>query len=159
MVSSQKEASVIIKELLEDNWDNTNTAINSDPEITTGWWTESRSENMVTVSGQSENAIDGDRTGYFGYQSGNGPAKLMNGLLQVDCWSDAEQFETSTTNAKDVVYDFSEEVKRIITNKTFTVDNLRFASWLGRVEQPALNESPVLERQSCDIRYGYYIFP
>lgn len=158
MVSQQEEASVIIRDILDNNWDKANTS-SIKPKIKTGWWNESRFDNMVTISGQTETQSDGGRTGYFGFQSGNGPVKDMDGSVQVDCWSESEQFQTNNKNAKDVVYEFSEEVKRIVTDNTITINNLRFISWNGRSELPSLDESPTLERQSCTIDYSYYIFP
>jgi hypothetical protein len=157
MTSYQTEATVIIRDLLDNNWDKSNTD-NIKPEITTGWWNETRFDNMVTVTAMDENVADGGQTGYFGMVSGSTGARLMVGTLQVDCWSDADQFSGST-NAKDVVYNFSEEVDRIITNNTLDTSELRFVSFIGRTSNPGLDESPVIERQSCDLRYSYYRLP
>jgi hypothetical protein len=158
MVSSVQEAPVVIRDLLDNNWDSTNTQ-SIKPTIVTGWWNETRDQNMVTISGTDETAIGGGRTGYFGTQSNAGPVKDIDGSAQIDCWSDADQFTTSSTSAKNLVWDFSEEVKRIITNNTIKISEFRYLSWMGRTELPSLDESPTVERQSCNVSYSYYILP
>lgn len=158
MVTSTSEPVVTIKNLLEDNWNSSNTS-NITPKFKDGFIEKRIERPLITVSGAEESPIDGGQTGFVGIQSGKGPAKLMDGTLQVDCWDDQDNRRTDSVNAKIVVYEFSEEIKRITTEEVFNAQDLRYISWIGRTQQPDATESPTVFRQQCLIRFGYFILP
>lgn len=151
MATQIQDPKISIKDLIDNNWDTSNTSISSKPTITTGWWDNSNENPMVTISGAEESPIGGGTTGFSGIE----PTKELEGSLQVDCWSDRN---ATTVNPKKLTFEFSDEVKRIIDENHDQATDLRYVTFLGRQERPDASETPTLYRYICTVGYDYFSF-
>ncbi len=146
-----------IKDLLKNNWDNTNTSISEDPRFHTGWWNGSYSgQAQVTVSDPDENVLAGGQTGFTGMSNDGAGTKIMTGNVDVNTWAHHDMY---SVNAKQLSFEMSEEVKRIIGDNTFGISYLDYISWAGRVEIVDTDAPNTLFRYENEIRYGYTVLP
>lgn len=147
-----KDPKLSVLDLLTDNWDNTNTSLSYDPDIHTGWHNPESSNPEVTVSSARESPTAGG-TGFSAIDpSGAGGVQEMDGIIAADCWSDRE---VSSVNPKTVIFELTEEVKRIIKANTFNATDLRYVVWRGRREIPPANEPDPTFHYATRIWYQY----
>lgn len=154
----------VLAELLNDEWDASNT-LGVTPEIRTGWRDSDLPAPQVTVGTDEESPIT--PTGFSGMSgSGGGPTATIRGTVQVNTWVSRE---VTDENPKQLSSEVSKEIKRVVRENLnpsthafgisgLTAENYRYISWLGREflpTEPSENESPVVYRYLCEIRYEY----
>lgn len=161
-----KDPKLVIRDLLDNNWDTTNTSIDSlspnKPRIHTGWFNGAEGWYdipQISVTNADENPLGGGETGFsFIVPDGSGPGKSMLGNVDVVCWAHQDMYDG--VNAKTLTYEFSEEVKRIIKANLFPSDpDIEWLSWAGRVERVDVDAEPPLFRYDCEVRYFYFDRP
>lgn len=161
-----KDPKLVIRDLLDDNWDPSNTSIDGKtpdkPRIHTGWFNGSPGwgdKPQISLTNAVESPLGGGTTGFnFTKPDGSGPGKTMLGSVDVVCWAHQDMYEG--VNAKTLTFEFSEECKRIIKNNLFpsSVD-VEWLSWIGRVERVDVDANPTLFRYDCEIDYLYFDRP
>lgn len=157
MTTNIQEPSITIRDLLRDNWDNSNTSISSDPDIDTGWWDFNSDSPQVTLAGGEDSPVGGGQTGWSGINSVGDPVQEMDGSVQIDCWANRR---SASVNPKTLVYEFAEEVRRIIYNNAKNPGNdLRFLKWMGRSNQPDVGGDPIRYRQRCLVGFDWFDEP
>ena len=136
-----------LKDILVNKWDSSNTS-DVTPEIEI----ESLDNigtlpdgGVVTIGNSDTNPINGGDTGYDGMSS-NGPTQTIIGAADVntivteDCASVDPQLLTT---------EYSEEVKRILTNNTLATD-LAIIGWGGKLEGNETDINPIRYRYICE---------
>lgn len=147
-----KDPKLSILDLLKANWDHSNTSLSYDPDLHTGWHNPEASNPEVTVSSARESPTAGG-TGFSAIDpSGAGGVQEMEGIVAVDCWSNRD---VADENPKSVIFEFSEEVKRIVKQNTFNADDLRYIVWRGRREVTPENEPDVTFHYATRVWYQY----
>lgn len=134
-----KDPKMTVHDLIDSDWDNTNTSINYDPDIHTGWHNPESTDPEVTISSAEETPTAGG-TGFSAIDpTGAGPVMELDGVVSVDCWSDRE---VADPNPKTLTFEFTEEVKRILKNHLLDAQDLRFLVYHGRREIPPESDDP-----------------
>ena len=144
---------VTITSLLKTNWSGSNTS-GVTPTFSTGWFDEKAQHPMVTITNESEATTGGGNTGYFGIDGAGGTAhQQIVGSVDVNVWSTRD--DSSSVNPKQLTFEMSEEVKRIVRANYLSATDLDFISWGGRLERVDTNQSPTSYRYLCQVTYGY----
>ncbi|WP_248908153.1 hypothetical protein [Halocatena marina] len=74
-----------IWQLIEDNWDNSQTSLASEPEFQTGWYSRDQKLPAITVTGKNEGVLRGGETGFTATHSITGKAmQRWSGFVLVD---------------------------------------------------------------------------
>lgn len=145
---------VTVYDLLRTNWTAANTS-SITPQFSTGWFDRKNDTTQVTVT----NPDEGELAGADGYTAigadGSGPVSRMNGAMDVNAWAHRGMSDIGSVNPKQLVYEFSEEIKRIIRTNTLTATDLDFVKWDGRSALVETEESPAVFRQLCRVTYRY----
>jgi hypothetical protein len=155
-MSLATDPAVFLRQLLVDNWDPENTDYESVPRIVTGWvQNDDWNKPQICVMSADESPEAGGNTGYFGVQPNGLPMKRMNGNITVSCQTH-ENLANINTDAKSLVYQMSEEVRRIINQ--YYLDPGGGLVWLSFFSRASLTDTvrrPIIFRQDCVVRYGY----
>lgn len=148
--------SVIIRNLIADNWEPSNTDYPNVPAIVTGWY-ENDDFNVphVCILNFSNPSQDGGDTGFRGQSSAGNPMRRILGegfLLSMD-----HTGTDSTVNPKDLVWQMTMEIKRIVQNNIH--DPPEPFNWMNYISEndpgPDSTRRPIIHRQECVIRYSY----
>lgn len=147
---------IVVKDLLTTHWAASSTS-SVTPTFGTGWFNEESKYPQVTITDPRENPSAGGETGYRGIKAdGSGPTQTMLGTLDVNVWSTRD---ASAVNPKQLVFEFSEEVKRIVrkfyTATTVSDAGLQWLAWGGRLERVDSDVRPAVFRYLCEVRYSY----
>lgn len=144
-----------IKDLLASNWSSSNTSVGYDPAIHTGWHSSEADEPQVTVSNPEESPIRGGTTGYAAADAtGAGGVQELDGTVSVDCWSDRDVEDS--VNPKKLTFEFTEEIKRIVTANQHAATDLRIINYGGRTfVPPDPDESPPVFHYAVPVGYLY----
>lgn len=139
---------------MRNNWDNTNTSINYDPNFSTGWFDFEANNPQVTVTGLSEGPISGGVAPFSGIQGdGSGPVQEFSGTVEVGCWSSREV--ESSVNPKKLIHEMFEEVRRIINSNLTSATDLRFVGIGTRNFIVDTEAEPALFRYAIEVEYVY----
>jgi len=148
------DPTLTIRNLLKNNWDNTNTSLSSDPAIHTGWIDREASSPQVTVTSAEESPISIGQSPFSGIvPDGSGPTQEIGGTVMIDCWSSREM--ESSVNPKQLTFEFSEEVKRILKGNLTSATDLRYIGYQGRRFMTDPDAEPVVFRYSVTAWYVY----
>lgn len=145
---------IMIRDLIAANWNNAVTE-NTAPRTHTGWFNARYANTpQVTVTHPNEYTIAGGQTGYRAFgPSGAGVRNVFVDML-VTVWATHDMF--SSVNGKDLMYDMSNEVKRIVSENTTALAEVEWVVWLGKQEPtPDLQADPILFKQVSDVRLFY----
>jgi len=156
---------LLLKFLVEEELDTANIVGSFDPVVATGWFNDV-GKPLITVSTSEESPVGGGDTGFTYVKSdGTGGAADLSGTIQINCWADRQ---LTNENPKQVVWDLSEEVKRIVnetsqpaqhsfTTNQVSGDNYNFLSWRGRppADLTEKDREAVMFRELCIVGYGY----
>lgn len=149
-----KDPTLTVHDLLNNNWDNSNTSVSYDPNIHTGWVDTEASTPQVTVSTADELAAPGNQTPFSGIDpSGAGPTQDISGTLHANCWS-SWNWE-SDVNPKKLTFEFAEEVERIVTNNQLSAADLQYIGYGGRRFLVDENVEPTVFRYDVTVEYFY----
>lgn len=112
----------LMRNLLRDEWDASAT-FGVTPDISHGWYDDSKDQPQITIQSPSSNAINGGTTGYDAIDpSGGSPHQTVSGTLPVHCWASyrdvsssgagsGAQYLDGDTNNDGVI----DEIRRIVT--------------------------------------------
>lgn len=144
---------ISVRDLLDNNWDHSNTVISEDPLIHTGWFNHDWSGRaQVTVTDADEDAIGG-ATGFSGISASGEGLQIELGQMFVGCWATDPMYDGA--HFKQVAYDLSEEVKRIVLDNTFGISDMQWVAWKGRRDVIDRDADPILYRYECTVVYQY----
>jgi hypothetical protein len=139
-------------DLLQSNWDNTNTVLSSDPKFTTGWYEQGSTEPVVSVSTPEENEATGAASGYTSIKGdGTGPDSEVNGNILIDVWCNENQ---ASQNPKAVVHSLRNEVLRVI-NANYEATQYRNIGHSSATKLVEDDQDPVMYRYQIEATYQY----
>lgn len=143
-----------IKDLIKTNWVAANIVGTITPDFHTGWWNPKSLSTQLTFTGKS-GAFQGE-SGYGAIEGGGGgPVQIKDGVLFVNCWAFRDE-GAGSPNPKQVVYDCTEEVRRIVLANFETIANLTYLSVLATDEVPPdPKTSPLLFRESMTLGFNW----
>jgi hypothetical protein len=112
-------------------------------------------EAQVCITGPFENPLSGGATGFYGFRGDGSPGgvRLTIGDMVVSVWAHYEL--PYAINPKQLTFEMSEEVKRIIDANTITISDFEWLTWLSKSEIVDNSLTPTLFRYNCMIRYMY----
>lgn len=116
-----REPVVIVRDVLVSNWDASNTAYPSDPDIHTGWYDFGSANPQVTVTNPDEGPDGGGQTGYSHMDGAGSVGQLRSGTMLVNGWAgsredlEGEAADGSDINPKILAWDFAKEIARILS--------------------------------------------
>ena len=151
------DPTITIKNLIKNNWTVGNTVLDQAPQIHTGWYEENQNEVQVTITSPDESTRGGGQTGFIGIAQAGAPAQIRGGIVSVDIWAHRNMVMDAGAdipNPKNVVWDLSNEVMRIITANYEVADHL----WVSFGFRRKLTDStmkPVLHRIAIAVSYGW----
>lgn len=135
-----KDPKLTVVDLLEADWDNSNTEIGYDPDMHTGWHNPESTKPEVTVSSLEDESPTAGGTGFSAIDpTGAGPIMELDGTILIGCFSDRE---VADVNPKTVTFNLTEEVKRILKNHLLDATDLRYLVYHGRREVPPDTDEP-----------------
>lgn len=166
-MTSISDPKLVVKDLLEQEWQAENTPESSPPRIFTGWPDEDMAGPSVTV-GPDEESPTSD-TGFTGIKpDGSGPTSERRGTVTVNTWAERP---TSEANPKQTTFAFRQEIERILDKYGHEIasysgwsingvdaDDLRYISWLGAEYMPDTRDAeavPIRHRYLCTLGYEY----
>lgn len=148
-----QDPTLTIRDLLDDNWNTSNTSVSYKPAIHTGWIDTTANQPQITVTSATESA-SGRETPFSGIDpSGAGPIQTIVGTLKVNCWSNREA--EGRVNPKKLTYEFSEEVKRILKANVTGATDLRYIGYMGRTLRVEEESESVWFRYDISVWYVY----
>lgn len=116
----EEDPTLIIYNLLKDNWDKSNTPLADDPRFTTGWYNKASTDPQISITGMQETVAQGGQTGQTGGTGAGGVAQHRSGILFVNAWAGSyDDMEDAGPNGtkvspKAASYQMGREVHRII---------------------------------------------
>lgn len=147
---------ITIMDLLDDNWNASNTS-SVTPSIHSGWIDTEANSPQVTVSNLDEGPIFGSDAPFSGIKpDGSGAVQDFNGTVQTNCWSSRE---LSSTNPKKLCWEFSEEVRRIVDANRLTATDLDFIGFQDRNFIVDTQSEPAIFRMQCFVQFGHKEMP
>lgn len=155
MPTLPKDPILTVYDFLVAGWNSANTS-GVTPKIHTGWFNVNWKTPQVTVTDLREFPVSGGVTGFRSIDSlGNG-AKLMIGNMTVGVWSHVD--DNSNINPKQLTFEMSEEVKRIVKANMLPnigTTGLQWLSWIGRRRVVDTSEEPILFRYENTVSCMY----
>lgn len=136
-----------LKNILEDKWDSTNTS-GITPKIAINSPDDVEELPQVAISNYDSNPINGGDTGYDGMTS-DGPVQTIIGAADVNTIVTDPSVDD---DPQKITTEFSEEVKRILTNNTLATD-LAIIGWGGKQELNETNINPIRYRYVCEATF------
>lgn len=148
------EPKVSIMALIRDGWDAANIVGNVEPDFHTGWWNPHSGSPQVTFTGDDE--LYEGVSGYGAIEGGGGgPVQIVNGVLFANCWAYRDE-GAGGVNPKQLVYDMSEEIRRIILANFNTIENLTFVSVISVGDVPPEEGSnPMVFRKAVTVGFNW----
>lgn len=150
-----QDPKITIRQLLTTGWNSANVS-NVTPKVHTGWFRDDwMDEAQVCITGPFENPLSGGATGFYGFRGDGSPGgvRLTIGDMVVSVWAHYEL--PYAINPKQLTFEMSEEVKRIIDANTITISDFEWLTWLSKSEIVDNSLTPTLFRYNCMIRYMY----
>lgn len=152
-----EDPKLTIKDLIKDGWNAANVS-SVTPSFSTGWFDRKATHPQITVTNPDEMPVRGGETGYSGIKAdGSGPTQTRVGGLLVNCW--AHRDDGSGVNPKQLTWEMSEEVERIILanfNQATDLDGISFGDRIERIDDSV---SPAVYRYECTIIFWYQKTP
>ena len=140
---------VKIKTLLDGNWNSANTN-GLTPKVHTGWYNSAWADMpQVTITNPVYTVRNGGETGITAIGGNATLVRFQVCTLDVDCWATREG---TGVNPKDLTYNMSNEVRRIIEANMFSDSELELLTWLGMNEQVDTRVQPVVFRYNNSVR-------
>jgi hypothetical protein len=89
MVRRIRDIKLTVRDLLRDNWDNSQLPVALDEsDIHTGWFDDGKGYPQVSISNEEGGPKGGGETGYVGIDgSGEGGTQLRSGYVLVTAWA------------------------------------------------------------------------
>lgn len=145
-----------IYNLLVANWNPTNTSTIT-PKIHMGWYnTGWESIPQITVTTPIYSVFGGGTTGVSAITGSGGLVRHMQVTMMVSCWAHHKMEETDGTpisvNPRQLTYEFSNEVRRIMETNMFTDAELDWLNWLDMTEMVDNKIKPTLFRYTNTVR-------
>lgn len=149
---------ILIRDMLQANWDVSNTDLSEQPRIHTGWYDYDAGTPQVTVTNPNEFVVNGGLTGISA--GGNDkPVQRKAGTVLVNGWSGTrEKLKGEGPNGDDInpkkmSHQLGKEINRVmLSNTTNVVNSIAPDSVQGSVE----DEGPeIVFRHEVTVRYTY----
>lgn len=157
----EEEPGVIIKNLLQAEWDATNIdgSFDASRRLSTGWWDEENPYTQITVSGMSE---DRSPTGID--PGGGGFTSWADGTLDVNIWVPNDRDTTGGLHPKSHRWELDREVQRIFGRNSEGTTSDDGSPQLTRIESGESTYSvddgdPVIFRARIRVGYQHHIRP
>lgn len=123
------DPTVLLKNLVRDNWDVALTSLAAEPEFQTGWYSRSQRLPAITFTNKDEGVLRGGETGFTAIHSQTGKAmQRWDGYVLIDgvagTRSDCEGIGTNgeDLNPKLVRHELVDQAKQILLDTQQTTD-------------------------------------
>lgn len=146
------DPAVEFKDLLDSNYNASNTVLSDKPAITTGWYNKGSDAPLVTVTEANESEATGSNTGWTYIKGdGSGPDQATVGLILINIWCNDNQ---TALNPKEVVNSVKDEIERVILGnyEATQYESIGVNSTTKLVED---DQSPVMHRCEIEAIYNY----
>lgn len=155
MAGPTQPPEITIKDLLEDEWDSSNTH-GVTPQIHTGDYNDRWGGPQISILESDEGPLGGGTTGRRATDpTGSGGVSIVIGDIDVVAWAHNE-FESISTGAERLAYSMSEEVRRILRNNELSPGHgLDWITFKSRVKRMDTRANPTLYRYDCRVTYKY----
>ena len=166
VVRLSKHPALIIRDLITDHWDATNTAgydVNASPSEDTfvpigrGWYNGNAPDPQITLTNFEEGVISGGVTGYSGIQgdgSGVNQDRDGSGLLTAHAEATGGQ-DYRGEYASDIVWLLEQECERILQNNAVADDELRNVGASLDAMEADTESDPVRHFAQASVGYDY----
>lgn len=139
-------------DLLTNNWDASRTVLASEPNFTTGWYSQGSDDPVVSITGAEESEVTGSASGYTTIKGdGTGPDSVMNGIVMLNSWASQRQ---TTENPKAVVHSLRNEVIRVI-NANYQQTQYQNIGVRASTKLAEDDQDPVMYRYEVEAAYQY----
>lgn len=157
-----EEPTVKIMTLLSTNWNPANTQTIT-PKFHTGWYnTAWNTIPQLTVTEPDYTVMRGGETGITAFSGGGDLKRWVFADMIVAPWAHADMvdgsgasFKSLNINPKTLVWDMSNEVKRIIDANRFSDPELEWWGWLSKARVVETRIKPVVFRFNNMVRCLY----
>lgn len=154
-MSNPKDPILLILELLEDNWDSSNTS-SITPKFGVGWYeTEASSTQVIVAQHPDEYSLGA--TGVDGLSGSGSPNQRIRGLIFVEVFVEEPVSDDGTAYIPEALaYVFVREIRRIIMANFNNVqaDGYDYVTYSGMNRiVPSEDDHPISTRYS--VRLGY----
>lgn len=137
-----------IKDRIEGQWDNTNTAIGSDPHFGFGWFNRQNDEPQVTVFPRE----DSKTAGGYQYMTSGGGGIEYDSEVQIHFWlhrkqipsGDSSTLNDQSVNPRQLAHEFGQEVDRIIIDDPFAITEYQWMAPAGLTMLAESEQSPTI---------------
>jgi len=137
--------------VIVDNWIPVNTS-SITPTFSTGWYDSKSKAPQVTFTDPVEYPKSGGDTPFLGITTNGAPAQLFLGNLACNIWVTRAGI---AINPKKAIFEFKQEIKRILQAKYAEVSDLNFIGWRGGNEVVEDKQVPPVFRFIGEIGYAY----
>jgi len=150
---------VKIYNVLVANWAPANTS-NVTPKIHMGHYnTAWEARPQITIVGPRYDVLRGGSTGITAFNGAGASVRVTEVEMFVSCWAHHEMKDNNGAaigvNPRQLTYEMSHEVKRILESNMFTDSELDWMNWTGMVEGVEMKIKPVLFRYTNTVRLMY----
>ena len=139
-----EDPKMTIMNLLDNNWDSSNTSISTNPKISTGWWDKSNNTPQVSVT----NRQDLGEGASFNDGGGEGVGRDETTTVLVTAFAQRQDGEP---NPKKLSFEFQQEAARIIGNNAGSIGDF----YLTTVDSPT--ELPPNDPELPPAVFGYQL--
>lgn len=151
-----------LKTLFDDNWNAANTS-GITPKVHTGWYnTAWNTTCQLTIGDPDESVMDGGETGITAFTGGGDLVRFLFTDIVVAPWahremvdSNGDTFNSLGINPKTLVYQMSNEIRRIVNDNMFSDSELEFMTWLQKNRVVNTRVKPVVFSYNNMIRLSY----
>lgn len=152
-----KDIKLLVRDLLRDNWDNTQSVepVTSD-DIHTGWWDATKADPQVTVTSDEEGPLYGGETGVTGIKGNDtGYVQHRNGTVLVDCWAGSEDDYDSRGEEQVQLQAMMDEVETIVFNNLQSLDGVDSVTITNRTKLVDEDADPSEHRCQFELTYNW----
>lgn len=152
-----EDIKLLVRDLLRQNWDNTNMVKDvADADIHTGWWDDGKGFPQVTVTSDEESPLNGGETGITALKGdGSGYIQHRNGTVLVDLWVGSRADYDNRGEEQVQLQEMMDEVERIVYDNLQNltdVDSIAISTRTKLVDEGA---DPTEHRCQFELTYNW----
>lgn len=152
-----KDIKLLVRDLLRQEWDNTNMVTNlANDDIHVGWWDADKAFPQVTVTSDEESPLDGGETGVTGIKGdGSGYVQIRNGTVLVDCWAGSQADYDNVGEEQVQLQAMMDEVEQIVYQNLQSLQGIDSVAITARTKLVDDDEDPTEHRCQFELTYNW----
>lgn len=150
---------MVVRDLIDQNFDGTNTDYDGDIGVITGWYGENAIGPKVTVTNTDDFVVGGGDT-EISAGGNNEKVQVRAGDILVNCWSGTREDLAGTTaqgndiNPKDMAWQMRREISQILIDSSPSEFNSLAPAAIRDIADPD-HARGYLHRKEITVRYTY----